>query len=111
MPARDVWNVAIDSLRANKVRAFLTMLGVVIGSGCIVLVVTVALVGRNYIVALIEGVGSNIVYGELTRTGAQSATLADEITIEDLDAVQEHVPNVVRVAGTHEVQMTVVAAG
>ena len=38
----------MQELRTNKVRAMLTMLGVVIGSACIVLVVTVALRGRNY---------------------------------------------------------------
>ena len=38
----ETWNLAVDSLRANKLRAALTMLGVVIGSACIVLVVTVA---------------------------------------------------------------------
>ncbi len=32
--------VALEALRANKIKAFLTMLGVVIGSACIVLVVT-----------------------------------------------------------------------
>jgi len=42
------------------------MLGVIIGSGCIVLVVTVALVGKRYIITQIEGVGSNLVYGGLT---------------------------------------------
>src|SRR5205807_693990 len=35
----EVWKIAIEALRANKVKAFLTMLGVVIGSACIVLVV------------------------------------------------------------------------
>ena len=41
-------------------RAILTMLGVVIGSACIVLVVTVALAGKKYIIGQIEGVGANI---------------------------------------------------
>ena len=40
----EVWKIAIDALRANKVKAFLTMLGVVIGSACIVLVVTISLI-------------------------------------------------------------------
>ena len=66
------------------------MLGVVIGSACIVLVVTISLVGRNYIIAQIEGVGSNLVYGELVRRGSQSAALGDEITLADLDAVHRH---------------------
>src|SRR5437870_13327782 len=105
----EIWNTAIDALRANKLKAFLTTLGVVIGSACIVLVVTISLIGKNYIIAQIEGVGSNIVYGELTRSGAQNTTLSDEITSSDLEAVRDNVPGVVRVAGTHDVQMSVVA--
>ena len=64
MPYRnkETWQVALDALRANKVKAGLTMLGVVIGSACIVLVVTIALIGKTYVLAQIEGVGSNIVY-------------------------------------------------
>src|SRR5215510_11040463 len=107
----NVWNVAIDSLRANKVKAFLTMLGVVIGSACIVLVVTISLVGRQYIVAQIEGVGSNIVYAELIRTGALSTALSDELTLSDLDAVRREIPDVAYVAGTHDQQMAVIAQG
>jgi len=111
MPARDVWNVAIDSLRANKVKAFLTMLGVVIGSACVVLVVTISLVGRQYIVAQIEGVGSNLVYGELIRTGSQITTLADELTLADLESARTEIPDVRHVAATHDQQMAVVAQG
>jgi putative ABC transport system permease protein len=107
----EVWKIAIDALRANKIKAFLTMLGVVIGSACIVLVVTISLIGRNYIIAQIEGVGSNIVYAELIRTGSQSTTLSDEITLSNLEAIRNTIPSVVRVAGTHDVQMTVVARG
>src|SRR5205823_14276914 len=107
----EIWNTAIDALRANKIKALLTTLGVVIGSACIVLVVTISLVGKNYILAQIEGVGSNIVYGELVRTGSQGTTLSDEITVSDLDAIQRDVPNVIRTAGTHDMQMSVVAGG
>ena len=64
----ETWSLALQALRANKVRAMLTMLGVIIGSACIVLVVTVALAGRIYITSLIEGVGSNLIYGELVHT-------------------------------------------
>jgi putative ABC transport system permease protein len=75
-----------------------------------VLVVTISLVGKEYIISQIEGVGSNIVYAELVRTG-QSTTLSDEITIADLDAVRREIPDVVRTAGTHDRQMGVVAGG
>ena len=107
----ELWKIAIDALRASKIKAFLTMLGVVIGSACIVLVVTISLVGKNYIIAQIEGVGSNIVYAELIRTGAQTATLGDEITLADLDAAGREIPGVAEVAGTHDLQMAVVAGG
>src|SRR5438132_14287254 len=98
----EVWKIAIDALRANKVKALLTMLGVVIGSACIVLVVTISLIGKSYIIAQIEGVGSNIVYGELRRTGIQNTTFGDEITLSDLEAIHDTVPDVERVAGTHD---------
>jgi putative ABC transport system permease protein len=107
----ELWKLSIDALRANKVKAFLTTLGVVIGSACIVLVVTISLVGRSYILAQVQGVGSNLVYAELVRTGAQTATLSDEINLNDLDAVSREVPDVAEVAGTHDLQMAVVAGG
>src|SRR5881296_4616160 len=107
----EVWKIAIDALRANKVKALLTMLGVVIGSACIVLVVTISLIGKSYIIAQIEGVGANIVYAELRRAGTQNTTLSDEITLTDLQAVHDTIPEVERVAGTHDVQMSVVAGG
>src|SRR5947199_10006595 len=102
----ELWKIAIDALRASKIKAFLTMLGVVIGSACIVLVVTLSLIGKNYIIAQIEGVGSNIVYGELVRTGSQSTTLSDEITLSNLQAVRDIIHRVVRVHGTHDLQVT-----
>ena len=82
----------MQALRANKVRAMLTMLGVIIGSACIVLVVTVALAGKRYIIQQIEGVGSNLIYGELIHSGdAQRTTLGDEITLEDMQAAEGRV--------------------
>ena len=98
-------------MRSNKIKALLTTLGVVIGSACIVLVITISLIGKNYIIAQIEGVGSNIVYAELVRTGSLNTTLSDEITLADLDSFRREIPDVVRVAGTHDLQMSVVAGG
>jgi len=87
------------------------MLGVVIGSACIVLVVTISLVGRQYIVAQIEGVGSNLIYAQLIRNGAQSTTLSDELTLGDLDAARTEISDAQYVAATHDLQMAVVAQG
>jgi putative ABC transport system permease protein len=108
----EIWSVALDGLRANKIKAFLTMLGVGIGSACLVLVVTVALTGRRYILAQIEGVGSNLAYAQLVRSTERGAvSLADELSLDDMDAVRQGIPQVVEVAATRDLPMTMVAGG
>ena len=93
-------------------RAISTMTGVVIGTACVVLVVTVALAGRRYIIRQIEGVGANLVYAGRVDpgTGAPPA-LEDEISPADLEDVKSEIPNAVEVAGTRTIQMTVIANG
>ena len=107
----ETWHLAVDSLRANKLRAGLTMLGVVIGSACIVLVVTVALAGKQFIIGEIEAVGSNIVYASLiTSNVGQLVPMADRISLNDLEAVRRGIPQVVHVAGTNDIHMAVTTA-
>jgi len=99
--------VALDALWANKVRAFLTTLGVVIGSACIVLVVTVALSGSRYVIQQIEGVGSNLVYARLDIDPNRPIMLQDELSIEDMNAAKAGIPGIVTVAGTRGTLATV----
>ena len=101
------WRAATDALWSNKLRAFLTTLGVVIGSASIVLVITVAVSGSRYIIGQIEGVGANLVYGGLVVSGVKTITRSDEITLSDLQAIKEAIPQVAAIAGTHDMPMTV----
>jgi putative ABC transport system permease protein len=102
----------MEALRANRVRAALTMLGVVIGSACIVLVVTIGLTGRTFVRHQIEAVGSNLVFASLAQSAAsQNVALGDEISVADLEAVHQGIPQVVRVAGTNDMPLSVVAGG
>lgn len=98
---KETFGVAISALLANKVKTALTMLGVIMGSACIVLVVTVSLIGKTYVIRQIEGVGSNLVYayppGQLAPR-----PLADEISLGDLEAARS-LPHVDEVAGVHDV--------
>jgi putative ABC transport system permease protein len=108
----ETWHLAIEALRANRVRAALTMLGIVIGSACIVLVVTVGLTGRTFVRHQIEGVGSNIVYAWLAQQSAsQTIAMGDQISLADLDTMREQIPQMIRVAGTNDIHSSVVAAG
>jgi len=101
----ETWSLALQALRANKVRAMLTMLGVIIGSGCIVLVVTVALAGKRYIISVIEGVGSNLVLAEALNPGeSRPLMIADEINPGDLEAIRAGIPQVVEAAGTDDIR-------
>ncbi len=110
MDIRETVSVAIDALRANKLRAILTSLGVIIGSASIVLVVTVALTSRKFVLSQIEAVGSNLVQAELVQRPDKPQPLSYEITLEDLEAIKS-IPNVVEVAGSRELPMSVVADG
>jgi putative ABC transport system permease protein len=81
---------AYHSLNANKLRAGLTTLGMVIGTASIILVVTIALTGRDYILQQIQGVGSNLIYlyYEAGNTVGGSRTLSDDLNPADLRAIQ-----------------------
>src|SRR3984893_1326786 len=103
--------VAVEALWSNKLRAFLTTLGVVIGSACIVLVITVAITGRQYVIGQIEGVGSNLVYANYEVNPQQAVVKSDEITLADMYAVKASLPNVIEVAGTRGTVATVVTGG
>ena len=98
MDLRETLSVAIDALRGNKLRAILTSLGVIIGSASIVLVVTVALTSRRFVISQIEGIGSNLVWAELIHAGSKGQPLSYELTVGDMDAVKASVPGVQEVA-------------
>lgn len=79
-----------QSLKANKVRTLLTALGLVIGNASVILVVTVSLTGRDYILDQIRGIGSNMIYGSY-EAGSQTATEveADFVKLSDVEAMRQ----------------------
>jgi putative ABC transport system permease protein len=111
MHVRETFSVAIDALRANKLRAMLTSLGVIIGSASIVLVVTVALTSKKFVISQIESVGSNLVWVELVERPDKTPPLSYEMTLDDVAAMKAAIPGVVETAGTRELHMTVVSNG
>jgi putative ABC transport system permease protein len=82
---------AYESLLANKLRAGLTMLGMAIGTASIILVVTIALTSKEYILQQIQGVGSNLIYlyYEAGNTVSSTKSRSDELNMADLKAVQD----------------------
>src|ERR1700751_6379561 len=111
MQIRESLTVAVDALRANKVRAVLTSIGVIIGSASIVLVVTVAVTISKNVTSQIEGVCSNLVWAEMVRTPNKVQPLSHRLTLADMAELKETIPGVVTVAGIVEMPMTVVVEG
>lgn len=101
MIKKETWQIALQALLANKVKAALTMLGVTIGATCIILVVTVSMIGKNYVMAQIEAVGTDIVYAYFPGNHVNRAR-PDEISPTDLVAARS-LPHVVEAAGIHDI--------
>src|SRR4051795_13671082 len=92
----EILSFAFDTFCANKVRFLLTGLGMVIGTASLILVVTIGLTGKQYVLNLIQGIGANLVYAEY-EGGAQriTNTSPDALTSDDMQAVREQVPAIV----------------
>jgi putative ABC transport system permease protein len=92
----EIMTFAFDSFCSNKVRFLLTALGMVIGTASLILVVTIGLTGKQYVLNLIQGIGANLIYAEY-EGGAQRITnsAADPLTVSDMQAAQESVPGIV----------------
>jgi putative ABC transport system permease protein len=110
MNFHETFTVATDALRANKLRAALTSLGVIIGSASIVLVVTVALTSKKFVISQIESVGANLVWVEMIKTPDKAQPLSHQLTVQDMEAARS-IPNVAQVAGTSDLLTSVVAEG
>lgn len=95
----EIMALAIDSFRASKARFLLTMLGMVIGSASIILVVTVGLTGKQYAIDTISSLGPNKIemqYSGGSIIGPDNTSTPDYMTREDMMAVVDTVPGVIK---------------
>ena len=92
----EIFSFAYETFCSNKVRFALTALGMVIGTASLILVVTIGMTGKQYVLNQIQGIGSNLIYAEY-EGGAQRVTNAtpDPLTIEDMQAALLQVPGIV----------------
>ncbi len=93
----EILKLAVDSFRASKWRFALTALGMVIGTASVILVVTIGLTGKQFILAEIQKIGTNEVEVEYSgggATGAERVVYNDYLTREDEKAVVARVPSV-----------------
>ena len=92
----EILSFAYENFTSNKVRFALTALGMVIGTASLILVTTISLTGKQYLLNQIQAIGSNMIYCEYQSASQRiTNTSADPMTIDDLTAIRSEVPSVV----------------
>jgi putative ABC transport system permease protein len=77
-----------QALRASPVRSLLTGLGMAIGTASVILVVTISLTSRDYVLEQVQGIGSNIIFAYYASAGGSTVSEADYIKMEDVQAIR-----------------------
>jgi putative ABC transport system permease protein len=93
----EILKLAMDSFRASKVRFALTALGMVIGTASVIFVVTIGMTGKQYILELIQKIGTNSVELEYAGggvTAAERVRYNDYLTLQDEKNVDAQLPGV-----------------
>jgi putative ABC transport system permease protein len=90
----EIFSFAYDTFCANKIRFILTALGMVIGTASLILVVTIGMTGRQYVLNQIQAIGTNEIWAEHPISG-YSDSPPDPLTLDDVSAVQRSVPGIV----------------
>jgi len=90
--------IALRALRRNKLRTLLTMLGMIIGVGAVIAMVSIGNGAKSQIEAQIASMGQNVVLvfsGSFNRGGARSGWGgAGTLTVEDAEAIQREIQGV-----------------
>jgi putative ABC transport system permease protein len=95
MALGEILSIAYDTFCSNKVRFALTALGMVIGTASLILVVTIGMTGKQYVLNQIQAIGANLIYAEY-EGGAQriTSTAPDPLTVDDMKAAMQQVAGI-----------------
>ena len=92
MTSRTVFRMALKSIFKNKMRTALTMLGIVIGVGAVIVMVAIGNGAQSQIKKQISGLGTNLIVitaGSVQTGGAsQGAQSFNRLTVDDVDAIR-----------------------
>jgi len=83
------FRLAIRSLSANKMRSILTMLGIIIGTGAVIALISIGQGAQAAITEQVQSIGSNLIFvfpGRYEQGGGQVRNYAP-LTREDADAM------------------------
>jgi len=92
--------VALDSLRANRLRSLLTMLGVIIGVAAVVVLVAIGSGAKQQVENQVEGLGSNIIFVIPGSAEFDTAPTISPLQLSDIAMVGRAIGNPSAVAVT-----------
>lgn len=84
---------AIYSVRANKMRSFLTMLGIIIGISSVITIVSIGQGGKKAITGQFEKIGMDIINIKV-KTRDTSVEMRDLLTLKDAKSIKDKIPEV-----------------
>lgn len=89
---------ALESLAANKMRSILTVLGIVIGVGAVIAMISIGRGAQNSITGSIQGIGTNLIF--IMRGGSEEVQNPEPLTLGDAEAIGDEflAPSVAGVA-------------
>jgi len=98
MSVVNLFQIAFRSLSKNKLRSFLTMLGIIIGVGSVVAMISIGQGSQDSIEAQISGLGTNVIMvmpGTTSQGGVRTdAGSSQRLKQEDADAIAKQCPSV-----------------
>jgi putative ABC transport system permease protein len=100
LPVGETVGMALSTLRANRLRSLLTMLGIVIGNASVITLVGVGRGAQNLAEGQLSNLGANVLFvvpGN-NDTRRQGIDFPKTLVLEDAEAIAEQVPSVSRVA-------------
>ena len=100
MPATETVRMALSTLRSNRLRSLLTMVGIVIGNASVITLVGVGRGAQGLAEEQLTNLGANVLFvvpGN-NDTRRQGITRPKTLVLEDAEAIAEQVPSVKRVA-------------
>ena len=100
LPMRETVGMALSTLRANRLRSLLTMLGIVIGNASVITLVGVGRGAQNLAEGQLSNLGANVLFvvPGSNDTRRQGIDFPKNLILEDAVAIGEQVPSVKRVA-------------
>lgn len=84
---------AFQNVKSNRMRSFLTMLGIIIGISSVITIVSLGQGGQKYITGQFQSIGTNIINVSMSATSSDTRD-SDYFTLDDGRIIKEKVSEV-----------------